>query len=109
MNCYKLNATTKKDHFFLSFIDQMLDRLAGKEFYCFLDGFYGYNKITIALGDWHNTTFTCSYGTFLFSHMPFCLCNAPGTFQMLRHVPRVSSHNPVEACRLNLYCVLLAR
>ncbi|KAA0050663.1 Retrovirus-related Pol polyprotein from transposon 17.6 [Cucumis melo var. makuwa] len=38
---HKLNATTKKDHFFLSFIDQMLDRLAGKEFYCFLDGFYG--------------------------------------------------------------------
>ncbi|EOY08219.1 Uncharacterized protein TCM_022564 [Theobroma cacao] len=34
----KLNKAIRKGHFPLSFIDQMLDRLAGKEFYCFLDG-----------------------------------------------------------------------
>nr|GEU84078.1 reverse transcriptase domain-containing protein [Tanacetum cinerariifolium]GEV36579.1 reverse transcriptase domain-containing protein [Tanacetum cinerariifolium]GEV38283.1 reverse transcriptase domain-containing protein [Tanacetum cinerariifolium] len=28
-----------------------------------------------------NTTFTCPYGTFAYRHMPFGLCNAPGTFQ----------------------------
>ncbi|GJY03237.1 reverse transcriptase domain-containing protein [Tanacetum coccineum] len=50
----KLNDATCKDHFPLPFIDQMLKRLAGNEFYCFLDGF---------------------------SRMPFGLCNAPGTFQ----------------------------
>ena len=33
----KLNSVTRKDHFPLPFIDQMLDRLAGHEFYCFLD------------------------------------------------------------------------
>ncbi|GJQ89406.1 reverse transcriptase domain-containing protein [Tanacetum coccineum] len=27
------------------------------------------------------TTFTCPYGTFTYRHMPFGLCNAPGTFQ----------------------------
>nr|GEZ40615.1 DNA-directed DNA polymerase [Tanacetum cinerariifolium] len=35
----KLNEATRKDHFPLPFIDQMLERLAGNEYYCFLDGF----------------------------------------------------------------------
>jgi hypothetical protein len=39
----KLNATTRKDHFPLSFIDQMVERLAGHKYYCFLDGYFGYN------------------------------------------------------------------
>nr|GEW52195.1 reverse transcriptase domain-containing protein [Tanacetum cinerariifolium] len=33
----KLNEATRKDHFPLPFMDQMLDRLAGNEYYCFLD------------------------------------------------------------------------
>ncbi|GJX15882.1 reverse transcriptase domain-containing protein [Tanacetum coccineum] len=37
----KLNEATRKDHFPLPFMDQMLERLAGNEFYCFLDGFSG--------------------------------------------------------------------
>ncbi|GJU75938.1 reverse transcriptase domain-containing protein [Tanacetum coccineum] len=37
----KLNEATRKDHFPLSFMDQMIERLAGNEFYCFLDGFLG--------------------------------------------------------------------
>lgn len=77
----KLNAATKKDHFPLPFIDQMLDRLAGKPFYCFLDGFSGYNQIAIHPDDQNKTTFTCPYGTFAFRRMPFGLCNAPATFQ----------------------------
>ncbi|KAA0048593.1 uncharacterized protein E5676_scaffold236G00330 [Cucumis melo var. makuwa] len=43
MDYCKLSATTKKDHFPLPFIDQMFDRLTGKEFYCFMDGYFGYN------------------------------------------------------------------
>ena len=39
----KLNKATRKDHFPLPFIDQMLDRLVGHEFYYFLDGYSGYN------------------------------------------------------------------
>ena len=45
----KLNKVTRKDHFPLPLIDQMLDRLAGNEYFCFLDGYSGYNQITIAL------------------------------------------------------------
>ena len=59
----------------------MLDRLVGHEYYCFLDGYSGYNKITISLEDQEKTTFTCPYGTFSFRRMPFSLCNTPDTFQ----------------------------
>ncbi|GJX58716.1 hypothetical protein Tco_0290106 [Tanacetum coccineum] len=43
----KLNEATRKDHFPLPFMDQMLERLAGNEFYYFLDGFSGYFQIPI--------------------------------------------------------------
>ncbi|KAJ9541597.1 hypothetical protein OSB04_028103 [Centaurea solstitialis] len=81
MDYRRLNKATQKDHFPLPFIDQMLDRLAGKEFYCFVDGYSGYNQIAIAPDDQEKTTFTCPYGTFAFRRMPFGLCNAPATFQ----------------------------
>ncbi|KAK8510976.1 hypothetical protein V6N12_036888 [Hibiscus sabdariffa] len=81
MDYRKLNKATRKDHFPLPFIDQMLDRLAGKPFNCFLDGYSGYNQIAIAPEDQSKTTFTCPYGTFAFRRMPFGLCNAPATFQ----------------------------
>ncbi|XP_057491359.1 uncharacterized protein LOC130777083 [Actinidia eriantha] len=77
----KLNSCTRKDHFPLPFIDQILERVAGHEFYCFLDGYSGYNQIEIALEDQEKTTFTCPFGTFAYRRMPFGLCNAPGTFQ----------------------------
>lgn len=81
INYSKLNDATRKDHFPLPFIDQMLERLADHEFYCFLDGYSGYNQIIIAPEDQEKTTFTCPYGTFAYTRMPFCLCNAPATFQ----------------------------
>ncbi|GJY39273.1 reverse transcriptase domain-containing protein [Tanacetum coccineum] len=77
----KLNEATRKDHFPLPFMDQMLERLAGNEYYCFLDGFSGYFQIPIDPRDQEKTTFTCPYGTFAYRRMPFGLCNAPGTFQ----------------------------
>nr|GEV93025.1 reverse transcriptase domain-containing protein [Tanacetum cinerariifolium] len=77
----KLNEATRKDHFPLSFIDQMLERLAGNEYYCFLDGFSGYFQIPIDPKDQEKTTLTYPYGTFAYRRIPFGLCNAPGTFQ----------------------------
>ncbi|GJX18327.1 reverse transcriptase domain-containing protein [Tanacetum coccineum] len=59
----------------------LVTRLAGNEFYCFLDGFSGYFQIPIDPQDQEKTTFTCPYGTFAYRRMPFGLCNAPGTFQ----------------------------
>ena len=77
----KLNTTTRKDHYHFPFIDQMLDRLAGHPYFCFLDGYSGYNQIAIALEDQEKTTFTCPYSTFAFKRMSFGLCNAHATFQ----------------------------
>ena len=77
----KLNTTTRKDHYSLPFINQMLDRLAGHPYFCFLYGYFGYNQIVIVLEDQEKTTFTCPYGTFAFRRMPFGLCIAPATFQ----------------------------
>nr|GEX19430.1 reverse transcriptase domain-containing protein [Tanacetum cinerariifolium] len=77
----KLNETTRKDNFPLPFIDQMLERLAGNQYYCFLDGFSGYFQIPIDPKDQEKTTFTCPYGTFAYRRMPFGLCNAPSMFQ----------------------------
>jgi len=76
----KLNAITRKDHFSLPFIDQMLERLADQEYYCFLNGYPGNNEIPIAPKDQEKTTFTCPFGTFAYRRMPFGLCNAPTTF-----------------------------
>ncbi|KAL5561557.1 hypothetical protein UlMin_031304 [Ulmus minor] len=57
----KLNDATRKDHFPLPFIDQMVERLSGHEYYCFLDGYSGYNQISLAPEDQEKTTFTCPY------------------------------------------------
>ncbi|GJZ85886.1 reverse transcriptase domain-containing protein [Tanacetum coccineum] len=59
----------------------MLERLAGHEYYCFLDGFSGYFQIPIAPEDQEKTTCTCPYRTFAYKRMPFRLCNALATFQ----------------------------
>ncbi|XP_070035549.1 uncharacterized protein [Nicotiana tomentosiformis] len=77
----KLNKVTRKVHFPLPFLDQMFDRLVGRAYYYFLDGYSGYNHILIAPEDQEKIIFTCPYGTFAFSRMPFGLCNASATFQ----------------------------
>ncbi|GKF07125.1 reverse transcriptase domain-containing protein [Tanacetum coccineum] len=77
----KLNDATRKDHFSLPFIDQMLERLCGNEYYYSLNGFLGFFQIPISPEDQEKTTFTYPYGTFAYRRMPFGLCNAPATFQ----------------------------
>ncbi|GJW34565.1 reverse transcriptase domain-containing protein [Tanacetum coccineum] len=77
----KLNEATAKDHFPLSFMDQMLERLAGNKYLCFLDGFSGYFHNPIDHMDQEKTTFTCPFRTYAYRRMPFGLCNAPATFQ----------------------------
>ena len=81
VNYRELNKATKKNHFPLPFTDQVLDGLAGKKFFSFLDGFSGCNQIQIYPEDQDKTTFTCLWGTFAYRVLPFGLCNAPATFQ----------------------------
>ena len=67
----QLNDATRKDHFLLPFIDQMIEKNFGHDFYCFLDGYLDYNQIPVALEDQEKTTFTCPYGTFAYRRMSF--------------------------------------
>jgi hypothetical protein len=59
----------------------MLERLAKHSYFCFLDGYSGFMQVPIHPDDQQKTTFTCPYGTFAYTRMPFGLFNAPTTFQ----------------------------
>nr|GFA11338.1 hypothetical protein [Tanacetum cinerariifolium] len=67
----KLNNATSKDHFSLPFIDQIVEKLSGQKFYCFLDGYSEYNQIPIHPDDQAKTTFACPYVTFVCRRMQF--------------------------------------
>jgi len=73
----KLNAATRKDHFPLPFIDQMLEHIASHKNYYFLDGYSRYYPILRTLEDQEKTIFTCPLGIFAYRWMPFGLSNAP--------------------------------
>ena len=77
----KLNIVTRKDHFPLPFSDQVLERVSGHPFYCFLDGYSEYFQIEIVVENQEKTTFTCPFGTYTYRRMSFGLYNAPTTFQ----------------------------
>lgn len=65
MDYKELNKATKKDHFPLPFIDKVLDGLAGKKFFSFLNRFSGYNQVQISPEDQDKTTLTYPWATFL--------------------------------------------
>ena len=74
----RLNGVTRKDHFPLPFMDQLLKRISGHPFYCFLDGCSGYFQIEIAAEDQEKTTFTCLFGTYAYRRMPLaCVMPLP--------------------------------
>lgn len=77
----RLNQATRKYHFPLPFMDQIIERLSGQEFYCFLDDYSGYNQIIINPENHKKTTFTCPFGVFAYRRTPFGLRNAATTFQ----------------------------
>lgn len=72
-----LNAVTIKDPFPIPFTDSILEEVVGHEMYSFLDGFSGYNKISIAEEDKLKTTFVVEDTIYAYNRMSFGLCNAP--------------------------------
>jgi len=47
----KLNVITKNNPYPLPFIDEVINTIVGHEVYTFMDGFFGYHQISIALED----------------------------------------------------------
>ena len=62
INLKKVNAATVRDHYPLPITDHVLERVAGGEAFSFLDGFSGYNQLSIALSDQHKTAFANGMG-----------------------------------------------
>ena len=74
---------TVRDNYPLPITDHVLERVAGKKVYIFLDGFLGYNQVSIKQEDQHKTVFATEWGIYAYRVMPFGLTNAPATFQRL--------------------------
>ena len=78
-----LNSATIRDVYPLPLIEECIDCLAGKKWYCALDMNSGYWQIPLDEKDKHKTAFLTKYGLFQFTRMPFGLTNAPATFQRM--------------------------
>ncbi len=77
----KLNELTKPDHYQMTRVDDILDRLNGCEYFSKLDAKDGFLQIDLAEEDQIKTTFRTKKGCFCFVKMPFGLINAPATYQ----------------------------
>jgi hypothetical protein len=70
-----------------------------------MDGFSGYNQISILPADQHKTTFICPWGTFAYRKLPFGLKNVGATFQHtmsysfhdIKHIVQLISRQPARA------------
>ena len=76
----KLSQVTKLDEFPLLRIDDMLDRLAGAQYFFTLDFACGYWRVEMEQSSKEKTAFTTYYGLNQLRKMPFSLVNAPAPF-----------------------------
>ena len=79
----RLNEVTRKDHFPLPFIDQLLERVSGHPFYCFLDGYSGYFQIEIAPEDQEKSPSPLLFIYCQWGHWIFCLGRGGGVWVVI--------------------------
>ena len=76
-----LNRSSRKDNYPLAKMDHILQRVNSASRISMIDGFSGYNQISVLLEYREKTTFTTPWGTFMYAKMPFGLMNVGETFQ----------------------------
>jgi hypothetical protein len=76
-----LNRSSKNDSYPLPKMEHILQRVTGSSRMSMIDGFSGYNQISVFPEDREKTTFTTPWGTFMYAKIPFGLMNAGATFQ----------------------------
>lgn len=80
-----LNNRTKRDHYPLPRVEDLLDQLAGHNIFISLDLASGYYQIPISEKSQEKTAFVTPDGQFEYTRMPFGLANAPSVFQRAMH------------------------
>lgn len=78
-----LNEVTRKYAYSLPRIDECFDTLAGASWFCTMDLASSYWQVEMEPADREKTVFTTPQELFVFTVMPFSLCNAPATFERL--------------------------
>jgi hypothetical protein len=76
-----LNRSFKKDNYPMPKMEHILQRVTCASMISMIDGFSGYNQISVFLEDREKKTFTTPWGTFMYAKMPFRLINTGATFQ----------------------------
>jgi hypothetical protein len=76
-----LNRSSKKDYYALPNMEHILQRVTSASKISMVDGFSGYNQISVMPEDREKTAFTTPWETFMYAKMSFGLMNAGATFQ----------------------------
>ena len=81
INFHSLNHISKKDHYSLLLISNLLDSPYKAQVYSKIDLHHAYHLVCITNSDEWKTAFRTRYRSFEWSVMPFGLTNAPAVFQ----------------------------
>ena len=76
-----MNKVSDKDNYHVPPMEKILQQVSGSEMFSLLDGFFGYNQVSVSKADQMKTTFRTPWGTYAYRKMPFGLINAGATFQ----------------------------
>ena len=76
-----LNRASLKDNYPLPNMDHILQKVVGSSHMSMMDGFLGYNQVAVLPEDQKKMAFTTTWGTFLYTWIPFGLINVGATFQ----------------------------